>query len=199
MKMPPPPATVDRESQICCKMSGLLIGAAALLVFVFDVDSHMADVQWVDAAEKVNYVRRSICILGVLFWYYGLLSEHLKFMRITFFVFMVGFIIPAFVSLYLWISSFDFHIINLTIEGSDYDRRQKIEEKSISYVGKPMSELENALLGFCSWMAVIHFTLFITHLVVYKCTVVYTPFEKDEEETELTTSKTDMILFDSHA
>lgn len=60
MKMPPPsPPIVDRESQICCKMSGCIVGAAALLVFAFDVDSHMAGIQWLDSAEKVNYVRRS--------------------------------------------------------------------------------------------------------------------------------------------
>lgn len=58
MKMPTKPV-VDRESQICCRMSGVLIGAVALLIFVFDVDSHVAGVQWLDTAEKMNYVRRS--------------------------------------------------------------------------------------------------------------------------------------------
>lgn len=59
MKMPAQSPAVDRDSQICCKLSGVLIGAVAFLIFVFDVDSHMAGVQWLDTAEKVNYVRRS--------------------------------------------------------------------------------------------------------------------------------------------
>lgn len=44
----------------------------------------------------------------------------------------------------------------------------------------------------------VYFTLWLTHYIVYKCTIVYQP-EKEDDETELTTSKTDMILFDSHA
>lgn len=58
MKIPTSAASVDRESQICCRFSGVLIGAVAFLIFVFDVDSHMAGVEWLDSAEKVNYVRR---------------------------------------------------------------------------------------------------------------------------------------------